>query len=121
MNRKLVSIGLCLAAALSVYVLYSRSGYAQQQKVVLYFFYGRECPHCRQIEPEVEKLVKNANMVIKKYEVWHDKSNRALLMSMAKERGTDAQGVPTIIIGKDVYLGSDMGKIRELVRRNAKK
>ena len=95
---------------------------AQAGKVILHFFYGRECPHCKKIAPEIESLVKrNPRLELKKYEVWYNKDNRALLMRMAKERGKSAQGVPTVIIGDDVYLGSDMAKIRDLAARNTRK
>ncbi len=95
---------------------------AQAKKVVLHFFYGRECPHCKKIEPEIESLVKsNPRLELKKYEVWYNKDNRALLMRMAKERGKSAQGVPTVVIGNDVYLGSDMAKIRDLAAKNTRK
>jgi thiol-disulfide isomerase/thioredoxin len=95
---------------------------ARAGKVVLHFFYGRECPHCKKIEPEIESLVKsNPRLELKKYEVWYNKDNRALLMRMAKERGKSAQGVPTVVIGGDVYLGSDMAKIRELAAKNTRK
>ncbi len=99
-----------------------RSVEAQVKKVVLHFFYGRECPHCKKIEPEIESLVKsNPRLELKKYEVWYNKDNRALLMRMAKERGKSAQGVPTVVIGNDVYLGSDMAKIRDLAAKNTRK
>jgi thiol-disulfide isomerase/thioredoxin len=99
-----------------------RSLEAQVKKVVLHFFYGRECPHCKKIEPEIESLVKsNPRLELKKYEVWYNKDNRALLMRMAKERGKSAQGVPTVVIGNDVYLGSDMAKIRDLAAKNTRK
>lgn len=98
------------------------SAEAQTGKVVLHFFYGRECPHCKKIEPEIESLVKsNPRLELKKYEVWYNKDNRALLMRMAKECGKSAQGVPTVVIGGDVYLGSDMAKIRELAAKNTRK
>ena len=95
---------------------------AQGKRVVLHFFYGKECPHCRQIEPEIEALVKGKpGLELKKYEVWYNKENRATLIRMAKERGKNAQGVPTVIIGNDVYTGSDMARIRGLVAKNTRK
>lgn len=112
---------IVLAVVLTAAGLSHAAG-AQEKKVVLHFFYGKECPHCRQIEPEIQALVKrNPRLELKKYEVWYNKGNRDLLMRMAKERGKSAQGVPTVIIGNDVYLGSDMAKIRALVVKNTRK
>lgn len=42
-------------------------------------FYGRECPHCNEMHPLVERLDKEANLKVEKYEVWHDKDNAALM------------------------------------------
>ncbi len=113
---------LIVLAVVSTAAGLSPAARSQEKKVVLHFFYGKECPHCRQIDPEIEALVKgNPRLELKKYEVWYNKTNRDLLMRMAKERGKSAQGVPTIIIGNDVYLGSDMAKIRSLAVKNTRK
>ncbi len=122
MKSRWVLSGICLVILAVVLPATEPAIFAQDKQVVLYFFYGKTCPHCKKIDPEIEALARSyPNLTVKKYEVWYDKNNRNMLLSMAKERGVAAQGVPTIIIGKDVYLGSDMGKIREIVRRNVKK
>ncbi len=121
-NMKRAAACWIVLAVVSTAAGLSPAARAQEKKVVLHFFYGKECPHCRQIEPEIEALVKgNPRLELKKYEVWYNTGNRDLLMRMAKERGKSAQGVPTVIIGSDVYLGSDMSKIRALAVRNTRK
>lgn len=121
-NMKRAAACWIVLAVVSTAAGLSPAAMAQEKKVVLHFFYGKECPHCRQIEPEIEALVKgNPRLELKKYEVWYNTGNRDLLMRMAKERGKSAQGVPTVIIGSDVYLGSDMSKIRALAVRNTRK
>lgn len=37
-------------------------------------FYGKECPHCIAMAPDVEKLIK-AGHKIQQLEVWHDEKN----------------------------------------------
>ena len=38
-------------------------------------FYGEECPHCIKMKPLVERLEKEENAKILKYEVWHNEEN----------------------------------------------
>lgn len=38
-------------------------------------FYGTECPHCETMRPLVEKLEKELNVKVEKYEVWHNETN----------------------------------------------
>lgn len=42
-------------------------------------FYGRECPHCKEMHPLVERLEKKEKIKVEKHEVWHDKGNAALM------------------------------------------
>ncbi len=37
-------------------------------------FYGKECPHCIAMMPEVDALIA-AGRKIEKFEVWHDEAN----------------------------------------------
>lgn len=46
-------------------------------------FYGRECPHCEEMHPLVERLEKEETVKVEKYEVWHDKGNAALMKKYA--------------------------------------
>jgi len=91
------------------------------EKVTLYFFFGKDCPSCKAVEPRIDALVDEySGVVIEKYEVWYNKENRDKLIEMARKRNATAKGVPTIIIGDDVYLGSNITYIRRLVKKNAK-
>jgi len=42
-------------------------------------FYGETCPHCIEMKPLVERLEKEENVKIEKYEVWNNKENAELL------------------------------------------
>ncbi|TAL32718.1 MAG: thioredoxin [Spirochaetes bacterium] len=99
-------------------------------KVVLHFFYGKECTHCNRIKPDIESLSESyPGLEVLKYEVWHDAANQELLVSTleGKKRvevpgksGT-SQGVPTTIVGDEYYVGSDMGVIRGMAVRGLRK
>lgn len=45
---------------------------------MLYFFYGSECPHCHEVLPIVDKLIKEGTEITK-LETWHDEKNAAQL------------------------------------------
>jgi peroxiredoxin (alkyl hydroperoxide reductase subunit C) len=90
-----------------------------QRIQTLDLFHGRECPHChRQIEwlPELQEMY--PNLVINKYEVWHDPENQRLFQSRMKELGQQAGGVPTNIIGDTVFVGFDKESILQLMEEN---
>lgn len=38
-------------------------------------FYGKECPHCHNMDPLVERLEKETGVKVEKMEVWHDAEN----------------------------------------------
>ena len=45
----------------------------------LIWFWGRECPHCKQIRPTVERLEAEMNIKLDHLEVWHDMNNQKLM------------------------------------------
>ncbi len=62
-------------------------------------FYGEECPHCKRMEPHVERLRKEGH-AIESYETWHDEKNAAMLAKY--DRGL-CGGVP-------FFFNTDSGK-----------
>lgn len=38
-------------------------------------FYGRECPHCKNMDPLIKKLEKEEGKKVERYEVWHNNGN----------------------------------------------
>jgi thiol-disulfide isomerase/thioredoxin len=47
----------------------------------LIWFFGRECPHCKQLHPVVDKFIEDSGIKIEKLEVWHDDKNAQLMRS----------------------------------------
>jgi thiol-disulfide isomerase/thioredoxin len=45
----------------------------------LIWFYGKECPHCKQLHPVVEKFVADTGIKITELEVWHSEENANLM------------------------------------------
>lgn len=47
----------------------------------LIMFWARECPHCRNMMPLVEKLEKETGINLEKLEIWHNEDNANLMRS----------------------------------------
>lgn len=91
--------------------------FAENNNVNLYFFYGKECPHCAKEKPFLDKLEERyPQLIVKRYEVWHNKENAELFIKLSKACGVQVSGVPTTFIGEDVIIGFDNeeGKGREI-------
>lgn len=59
--------------------------------VDLLHFYGRECSHCKEMEPLVKRLEKETKKKVKRIEVWHSAKNAELFDKYAKGK---CSGVP---------------------------
>lgn len=79
----------------------------------IYFFRGEGCPHCASMEKFLDELKKEyPQLEIHDYEIWYNKENRQLAKQMAKERGIEIEGVPTLFIGDEVIVGNRQDKVR---------
>jgi glutaredoxin len=72
------------------------------------FFYGRECPHCREAEKFIRDNKIDQKIGFDSVEVWHNQENAKMLMQKAKEcRLTDDQiGVPFVWNLGKCYVGT---------------
>jgi len=74
--------------------------------IVAHFFYGDGCPHCSAEEPVLEEFeVKYPDLLVNRYETWHNKTNAELFYEISEACGTTVTGVPTLFIGEDVIVG----------------
>ncbi len=83
---------------------------AASKKINVYLFRGEGCPHCEEaIEWFEGTLAKDEEYKdlykLVKYEVWYDEQNADLMDAVAKELGTEASGVPFIVIGNKYFSG----------------
>ncbi len=75
------------------------------EKLILYFFYSKGCPHCRAMEPFIDKLEKKyAELVVKKYEV-SSKEGGKLIQELGQKLNADISGVPFTILGDQYFIG----------------
>jgi len=77
-----------------------------QGQVIVYFFYGEECPHCHNVMPFIESLKQKYPKVnFQILETYHNSTNQALSVSMNKKLGVENAGVPEVIIGDVILIG----------------
>lgn len=105
--------------------------YAEEnEKINVYIFRGEGCPHCEEAIEWFENELANDEEYSKyykfvKYEVWYDESNADLMDNVAKELGTQASGVPFIVIGDEYFSGfsaeESPNKIKEAIKTQYEK
>jgi cytochrome c biogenesis protein CcdA len=101
-----------LVAALISAAAWSGAPFAQAQeprdRIELTIFYGEGCPYCAAELTFLDELRgRIPQLRVSAYEVWNDEANRRLFIEMTAARGTEARGVPTTIIGEEVWVGFD--------------
>lgn len=79
------------------------------EKVNIYLFYSKICPHCQKEEKYFETLKEKYQdkINIYTYEVTENKTNNKIMKSLKKELKENSQGVPFTIIGSKTFLGYD--------------
>ena len=50
----------------------------------LIMFWARECPHCKNMLPFVDKLEKETGVKLERLEIWHNEENANLMRSYRK-------------------------------------
>ena len=88
-----------------------------KENVVLYFFHGDGCPHCKEETKFLKKMSKKYSYLkIVKYEVWYNEDNSTLLDKVFDAYKIPVFGVPTTIIG-DIYISGYDDTIGEKIER----
>lgn len=98
----------------------------EEGKANIYFFYGKECPHCEEefsffdeIEDEYSKYYN-----LYTFEVWHNEYNSNLLKIFSNAIGSEVSAVPYTIIGDNAIRGfgkSTKDKIVSAIKENYNK
>jgi glutaredoxin len=102
------TIVVCLAlAGLFVYSIIKQSPSVVQTKNII-FFYGRECPHCKEAEKFIQDNKIDQKIEFDSVEVWHNEDNAKLMLGKTKECGLDESkvGVPLVYSQGKCYLGT---------------
>lgn len=87
-------------------VVFAKDSLSSSQKVNLYFFWGKGCPHCEKEKVFLEKLAqKYPALKVNELEVWYNKENQDLLTNVAKKLNANVSGVPFTVIGEEYFVG----------------
>jgi len=79
--------------------------FAQENKVNLYFFWSKSCPHCAKEKAFIETITsKYPNLVVHDYEVSLPE-NTSLLLKISEKFDMEISGVPITIIGNSHFVG----------------
>lgn len=128
MTRKIFSIALAIAFLWLIFTPLGVSATAggdgsrvlastlqDDNKTVIYLFWGDGCPHCAKAKPVLEGLVAaNPSVSMYEFEVWNSPENQDLFTEFGDAFGFTPRYVPTIIIGDSVWEGYDDTFAQEL-------
>jgi len=95
-------------------VVHDVTGYqTKSDKVILYLFYGEECPHCHEEREWLETIEnKYDDLEFVYYEVWHNDINSDYLKMMFNKLHVKRNSIPFTVIGDKYYIGfSDSIKV----------
>lgn len=86
-------------------------------KFIVYFFWGKGCPHCDEEKAFLEEMKKKyINMQIKDYEVWYNKQNAILLSQLTDAYKIKVSGVPVTFVGENAFVGFSKQSKEEIER-----
>jgi len=84
----------------------SGSAVTGDNKIIIYEFYGKGCPHCTKLNKWFEEIKpKYPELEVMQHEVYKNSTNRKLFQQMAKAYGKSAGGVPVLFIGDTRIVG----------------
>ena len=89
-----------------------------KEKVNMYLFYGRECPHCEQLIEKLEYLKKQYPIKVYMYEIWHNQKNSELATIVADKLSTRITGVPFLVINNTSMSGYSSSTTVNLLKYN---
>lgn len=106
-----------------VCLLFSLNQVIAAEKIEVYFFEGKGCPHCAKEKPFLEKMKqKYPQLEVRDFEIYYNKDNQKLFQEVAKAYNTQPAGVPTTFIGKEFIVGFNSedttgNKIESLIQK----
>jgi thiol-disulfide isomerase/thioredoxin len=99
MNKKTVQKSILIFLISITFILLAAAVHAED-KITVYFFWGKGCPHCEKEKLFLETLkTKYPQVVVRSYEVWYDQENAKIFTEIAEAYGKRPEGVPMTFIG----------------------
>lgn len=97
---------IIIGASFGYYIFRKSSTIFPKTDIIL--FYGRECPHCQEVEKFLTDNKIADELKFEQAEVWHNKENADLLRQKARQCGIDEDkiGVPFLYVKEKCYVGT---------------
>lgn len=101
---------------LALFFLFPLVGKTIENKVNVYVFYGRDCPHCKVLLADLETIKQEKSYIqIYKYEVTYNYNNGNLFNKVASKLGASSGGVPFTVIGTKYFVGYSTAQTKPLI------
>ena len=126
----IISICIIVVVIMSLIVIGSRGNSIKRQlveqtasdikydkeKINVYFFWGKGCPHCEELITFLDSLSKEYDSYFDLYtlEVWYNEENNELMNKLVESLDKEVEGIPCLIIGNQVFFGYDQSMEKEL-------
>jgi len=88
-----------------------------QDKPTMILFYGETCPHCKVEKWYIDQLSEKYDFDLVKYEVYFDQDNQKLMEEYADKLWARFDGVPTVIMWNDYFMGVDFQETERLLKK----
>jgi len=100
-------ITLIIVLAVTISIIPQMNGIIKSNSNTVYFFHGAECSHCHDIIPFINSTMeKYPNIKFEVREIWHNETNNNLAIVMNNKLNKINWGVPEVIIGDVIMIGS---------------
>lgn len=107
--KKIVLLLLLITASVSIFAFDSEYAFADQDIIIIDFFYSATCPHCKKEKELFEDLkTRFSNFELREYEVMGSEENQQLLKDFYENYSVpqSEQGlVPATFIGDEYFVG----------------
>jgi glutaredoxin len=101
-------LGIVLIAVLWILISHQeKNSQATPITKDIILFYGKECPHCQDVEKFIEENKIMEKVGFDSVEVWHNQANSEVMMEKAKECGLSQEnlGVPFVWARGKCFMG----------------
>lgn len=89
------------------FLLFAAIAAGAEPHIDLHIFWSKECPHCEKALVFLSPLPDSyPGLVIHRHELGDDPRNLEMLISLAKQHQITDMGVPFIVLGDQVLIGS---------------
>ena len=88
---------------------------AAAENARLYFFSATNCPHCKELRPEIEKLAERyPELEVIEHDIWADRESFQTLQALLETHGDQPISTPTLFLGDQLWVGMNEENLDEL-------